>query len=360
MRAGLAIAVCAALACRAREAPRAAAPLSAVAPAAIPAESKVAHSAAGPELVVIARGALGVRVELRLWTDARRAARLAELAFAEIERVEQALSSWRADSELVALNAQSGAGWVATSARLDEALALALEAWRETEGGFDPSIAPVLRAYGFYDQQPRAPSADELARARARVGAQWLEREPGRVRRLRAGLELDLGGMSKGYAADRVLALLRAQGLDCALVLAGESSIAALGAGPDGAGWPVRVGPELPDDEPQTWWLCDEALSSAGRMTLVTGPREDERSHIVDPMSALPSAAGVERATVRSPTGVAGDLVDTALIALGPERACAWLARRCAQDSRWSGRLWIAGEARARSFGAAPRRRVPQ
>ena len=179
--------------------------------------------------------AMATRFELVLaGEDEVRMRAAGEEALAEIARVEAQLSFYRSDSEIVGLNARAGTGAVRVDPRLFALLRRCAELSRATEGAFDVTVGPLMRAWRFVKAKGQVPTEEELAEARAETGMHLLEfdEESFAVGFARPGAELDLGGYGKGYAVDRAMDLLREAGVSRALLNGGGSSVAALGAGP--------------------------------------------------------------------------------------------------------------------------------
>jgi thiamine biosynthesis lipoprotein len=139
------------------------------------------------------------------------------------------------------------------------------------------------------------------------------------------GVELDLGGIAKGYAVDRVVGLLKARQIAAALISSGGSTIYGLGAPPGRNGWDVTI--QDPIDARKTAhtvMLKDRALSVAGRSEKWFESGGVRYSHIKDPRSGWP-VQGVLGVAVLTSTGTAGDALDDALFVMGPERSGAYL-----------------------------------
>ncbi len=155
-------------------------------------------------------------------------------ALDEFDRIDRLMSHYRRDSPLSRLNREAAIGPVAVEPELLAFLAECLRWSRESDGAFDVTVGPLMKAWGFFRDEGRVPGQDELARALAVVGYRHVELDPaaGTVRFDRPGVELDLGGIGKGYAVDRVVSLLRQQGIASALVNLGGSSVYGLGAPP--------------------------------------------------------------------------------------------------------------------------------
>jgi thiamine biosynthesis lipoprotein len=135
----------------------------------------------------------------------------------------------------------------------------------------------------------------------------------------RAGVVLDLGGLAKGYAVDRAVALLREWSISAALVHAGQSTAYALGKSPEGEDWLVDLRcPDRPTETLGRLPLCDAALSGSGQQ--LHGP------HIVDPRTGQP--AGALAAWAVAPTGALADGLSTAFMLMSPEELEGFCGRR--------------------------------
>ena len=169
----------------------------------------------------------------------------------------------------------------------------------------------------------------DLANLRERVGFRHVVLDEGKhtIRFDVEGVELDLGGIAKGYAVDRVVAILRAQRVDAALVSAGGSTIYALGAPPGQNGWKVSI--QDPTDASKVareLTLKDRALSVAGSSEKSFEAGGVRYSHIMDPRTGRP-VQGVLSVAVMTETGTEGDALDDALFVLGPSKSEAYLPR---------------------------------
>src|SRR5713226_8673502 len=196
------------------------------------------------QLFYESRPAMGNSFDVYLYApDRERASELFEAAFDEIERVEAALSNYRSSSELARINASAADAPVVTDPEVFAVLERALAYSRQSDGAFDVTVGKLMKAWGFFRGAGHYPSSEELARAREQTGWQRikLDQRTRSVLLLTRGIELDLGGIGKGYALDCVARVLRDAGVTAALISSGSSSIYAIGAPPGKAGWPVRV-----------------------------------------------------------------------------------------------------------------------
>jgi FAD:protein FMN transferase len=245
-------------------------------------------------------------------------ARHVEAAFDEARKIDGWLSNYRDDSELSRLNRSAADARVPVSEELFELLLNAAEYSRASEGAFDMTVGPLVRAWGFYDGDGRLPDAAELAHARENTGYLLVELDAARktVHFARPGMELDPGGIGKGYAVDRMVEILRRAGVGSALVNAGHSSLYALGAPPDSpGGWQVEITSSDGGSGAEVL-LKDQSLSTSGSQEKFFEVRGHIYSHILDPRSGRP-AEGVLAVSVIALTTLQSELSSTAFFVNG-------------------------------------------
>lgn len=253
--------------------------------------------------------------------DAAALRAVASEALDEVDRIDRLMSHYRPDSPLSRVNQRAASGPVSVERELFDFVAECLRYGHDSEGAFDVTVGPLMKAWGLFDGDGRVPAERELAEALAVVGARHvvLDREAGTIRFDRPGVSLDLGGIAKGYAVDRVVDLLRRRLVAAALINAGGSSIYALGSPPDGPAWDVRIqDPVRRERVALTVSLRDRALSVAGARG--RGFEEDGvfYGHIMDPRRGCP-ARGVLSVAVSSDTATEGDALADALFVQGLE-----------------------------------------
>lgn len=258
---------------------------------------------------------------------ARRAAVAAALD--EVDRLDRLMSHYRPDSPLSRLNREAARGPVAVDPELLGVLAESFRWSRESAGAFDVTVGPLMKAWGFFGDEMRVPSGEQLDRALDLVGHRHviLDREAGTVRFDRPGVEIDLGGIGKGYALDRVVAVLRERGIASALVNLGGSSVYGLGPPPGEAAWHVGIqDPVDPSRTARIISLRDRALSVSGGYGRSFEQDGVSYGHVLDPRTGRP-VTGVLAVAVLSDTGTDGDALDNVLFVLGPEAGRVHLAR---------------------------------
>jgi thiamine biosynthesis lipoprotein len=259
--------------------------------------------------------AMGTLFEVTLeGAERARLEALRDAIFAEVARLESQLSTWSADSDVSRLNRAAGTAQAVDPA-VAELLALSRRYSAATRGSFDVTVGPLVALWTHAAELGAPPSQAEIAAARARVGAQRLRVGPGTRAELPAGMALDLGGVAKGFALDRVLPLVRDAGVD-ALLSFGQSSTLAVGA-PRGSpdGWRLLArAPAGGFDGVIT--LRDRALSvsgSLGQFREIAGRRY---GHVIDPRSGLPLERDRE-ALVVAPDATLAEALSKALLVLG-------------------------------------------
>jgi thiamine biosynthesis lipoprotein len=248
------------------------------------------------------------------------------------------------DSLISAINASDGQ-WVAIDPETEQILALCGWYHWSTDGAYDPTLGPLLALWRQAARDGRPPAETAVQTARRQVGWEWVERRPGSVRLARPGMRLDLGGIGKEYAVDRVHDLARAHGILHALVNLGRD-VRAAGSPPEGGPW--RIGLERPDGSGRCWngvAVDNAALCCSGsyaRGAVLDGVRH---SHILDPRTGCPAANGVEAAWVLAGSAVEAGMLATAINVLGAQKGLQLVARAPgAEACAWSeGHLNLTG-----------------
>src|SRR5215510_13600601 len=253
-------------------------------------------------------------------------ARLREAAAAaldEVDRIDRLMSNYKKDSELSRVNREAAKAPVKVDPELFDFIAECLRYGRESEGAFDVTVGPLMKAWGFFRGEGRMPGEAELAHARNNVGYQHviLNQKDGTIFFDKAGVELDLGGIAKGYAVDRAVAVLKQHGVTSALVSSGGSTIYALGAPPGKPAWEVEVQDPVERKKiATTVRLKDQSLSVSGSYEKFFELNGVRYSHIMDPRTGRP-VQGVLSVAVITNDGTSGDALDNVFYALGVERS---------------------------------------
>ena len=240
-----------------------------------------------------------------------------------VEEVERWADRYDPAAEVSRLNGRAGGGPVAVSPELAALLALSLEVARASGGAFDPTVEPLLAAYDFGGEHQRVPGEEELRELLARVDYRRV-RLAGDSVEMPEGFAVDLGGVAKGYAADRALEAMRRAGARAGLVNIG-GDIAVFGE-KGGGPWTIGIQhPRAPGGLFAVLELDGGAVATSGdyeRFFIAEGVRYH---HLLDPKTGRP-ARGLVSATVTAPNCTLADAYATAVFVLGPEEGPALLA----------------------------------
>jgi len=228
----------------------------------------------------------------------------AAAAFAEAHRLDRLLSNYLAESEWSAMNREAGSRPVRVTPELFALLSDCLEYSRMSEGAFDITVGPLMKVWGFYKGEGGLPQSKDVKDTLNRVGYRHVQLDPGprTVRFARPGMDLDPGGIGKGYAVDRMVEVLEQAGVRIALVSASGSSIYGLGAPPDEPqGWPISIrNPRDPSAVATHVVLKNMSLSTSGSYEKFFWAEGRTYSHIVDPRTGYP-AQGTSAVSVLAP-----------------------------------------------------------
>lgn len=262
-----------------------------------------------------------------------------------VARVDAQMSPWKPDSDLMRLNRAEPGQWVALPEAMLEVLARALEIGALSGGAYDAAVGDLVNAWGF-GATADAPDPAAIRRAAAghRPAHLWLDVDPAQGRaRKRAPLCLDLCGIAKGYAVDRMAQVMDRHGIDHALVsLDGE--LRACGTRDDGRPWAVAL--ESPQEGCRAAHgvieLADLSVATSGDYRRWVRVGDERLAHTMDGRRAAPVRNPVASVTVLATGCMDADAWATALLVAGPDEGPV-LARRLGLDAlfllRREGRL---------------------
>ncbi|MBI3779800.1 MAG: FAD:protein FMN transferase [candidate division NC10 bacterium] len=252
--------------------------------------------------------------------------RLLRRCFQEARRLEEVFSTHDDGSDLSRLNRHAGLGPFETSGELWSALEICLRLGRGTEEALDITIGPLMDLWRAAEERSALPSPASVAEALSRRGISKVHLLPdGRGELRQAGMRLDLGGIGKGFAVDRLRELLIQEGIERAFINFGRSSLAAVGSPPERKAWPVLL--QGDDGEPlSVVHLRDQALSVSGSFGQSYKIGETRYGHLIDPRDGFPvrlPSLGVAVAR----TATEAEALTKALVVFGPEQGFAVLSR---------------------------------
>ncbi len=263
-------------------------------------------------------------------SDAKQLPLITSAALDEVDRIDHLMSNYKANSPLSQLNRNATKGLVLVEPELFDFIQLCLKYSEESNGAFDITVGPLMKAWGFFEGEGRVPWFFELWNARRKVGYRHLRLNPTRrtIHFDRPGMELDLGGIAKGYAVDRVVELLKENKVERAFVSAGGSTLYGLGTPPNQEGWEVKIRDPLHPNDPhknaETVLLRNRVLSVSGNYERFFRVRGKTYSHIMDPRTGRPVENMLSVAVVTD-KGVEGDALDNVFYVLGMEKSKAYL-----------------------------------
>jgi thiamine biosynthesis lipoprotein len=277
---------------------------------------------AGAEWVRVDDAIMGTQVRVELWhEDPDKGRSAAEAVLEELRRIDRGMSPYREDSELSRVNREAAVQAVIISRELYDLLVRSLAFSELTGGAFDITFASAGYLYDYRDR--RRPDSASLEAVLPAIDYRHVLLDPqaGTVRFSREGVRIDLGGIAKGHAVDRGIALLRARGIDHAMVSAGGDTRVI------GQRWgrPWQVGirhPRDPEGLVAMLPLEDSAVSTSGdyeRYFVEDGIRYH---HILDPDTGR-SADAVRSVTILGADATTTDALSTSVFVLGPERGMA-------------------------------------
>lgn len=286
------------------------------------------YGAPALQLFTTTHPAMGTDFTLYLYSsNASEASAVSDEVFDEVDRLEQLLSNYRESSELSRINRNASTAPVTTDPEMFDFLSSAQHWSRASDGAFDITVGRLMKAWGFYRHSGRIPPPGELTRLRSQTGWQKVElRAAGRtVRFTSPGVELDPGGIGKGFAVDAAVRILRADHVFAALLSAGESTIYALGAPPQSDGWRIVIPGPLPSTtQLSTITLRDISLSSADCTKKNFTVQGHRYCHIMDPQTMRPIEGRIQ-VTVLHPSATASDALSNVIFVETPERSLATL-----------------------------------
>jgi thiamine biosynthesis lipoprotein len=292
------------------------------------------------EAIIRHLAAMGTALSLTVSAPTRDAAlRASEAGVREIERIEALLSTWREDTPLARLDAAAPGVATPVSPELFALLKRVFE-WEEaTRGAFDPTVLPLVRAWGLRSGG-RIPPAAELTRARAATGRDLFKFEESsfRVTRRDAAAGIDEGAWGKGWALDKAAAAMREAGASSFVLDLGGQVLA------EGEGAAVAFA--HPRDRAHmvaTLHLKDASASTSGNSERGVAVNGRRIGHLLDPRTGEP-ARDFGSVTVVAKDGLTADVLSTAFFVLGPEQGLALSERLRAEGVAHETLFFFEGE----------------
>lgn len=282
----------------------------------------IAGCNSGKKQTTITRFLMDTKVDLTFYGISEKKAKLvAEEVFAEMERLENLLSRHIPTSDISRVNRAAGREWVVVEPETIFLVQKALEIAEKSGGAFDPTVGALLRLWGFGTADPRVPSSIELEQALKLVDYRKIkiDKEKNMVFLPEEGMELDLGGIAKGFIVDRGQQVLERFSLDASLINAG-GDISISGDRPSGGKWRIAI---QDPGNPQEWiailHIWGGCVATSGDYQRYFEENGVLYHHILDPGTGFP-AAGLSSVTVVAPSTALADALSTAVFVMGREK----------------------------------------
>ena len=244
--------------------------------------------------------------------DEKYASQAANAAFAELERLESELSRFSENSDIARINHLPAEQILRLSLDSFECLKISHQMYHETNKAFDVTIGPLFNTWREKDGSTKTPSQEEIEQAKKNVGMNLLELDENlhAIWLSVSPIQIDLGGVGKGYAVDKMAEMLREWSIDTALISGGFSSVLAMDAPPDTKGWPLSL--SNPSNRKQIItkaYLENRAIASSG---------VKKGGHIISPRTGRP-VEGKVASWSSAPTAAVADALSTAFMIMDLE-----------------------------------------
>lgn len=284
----------------------------------------------GPKLVQRTHTAMGTQnLFVAYEADEARVEAAFREAFEEIDRLERLLTVWRPESDVSRINVAAGKGAVPVAPETFEVIEKAVELSRLTDGKFDITFGALSGLWRFdHDKDNVLPNMEEVRKRLPLIDWTRIRLDPKArtVQLERPGMSMHLGGIGKGYAVDRVVALLRKRGLSNFMVQSGGDLYVAGRRGDR----PWRVGVRDPRAPEGTYFasieLTDATFSTSGDYERFFIQGERRYHHIIDPDLGEPATA-CRSVTIMTPDATTAEGLSKGVFILGPERGLALIEK---------------------------------
>lgn len=248
----------------------------------------------------------------------------------EIRRLEHLFSVTMEGSEIFELNRKAGEKAVAVSGDTMELLSLGKAIGEETGGCFNIAISPIVKAWGFTEEEKHVPPQEEIDRLLPLADTEdiLLDAENGTAFLQKKGMAVDLGGIAKGYAADKAAELLRAEGVASGFFSLG-GNLVGIGRKPDGTAWKAAVANPLDaEDYVGMVEFSDCAVVTSGGYQRYFEENGKRYHHIIDPATGFPAENGLLAVVIVCENAARADAFSTALFVMGLDDAAAFWRER--------------------------------
>ena len=279
-------------------------------------------------LTEVSRKAMATDFAILLPPQSLEAVELAVTTLERLDEIEQKLTIYNQESEVSKINQMAGERPVPASKSTFQLIERALRWSHRTQGAFDITAGPLVKAWGFTERSGRKPTSEEVESALAKVGYQHLQldRDPQTIRFALPEMSINLGGIGKGDALDQIANELHRGGLQDFLLHGGNSSVLAAGdqTANSGLGWAVGIAhPTKPKRRLAGVWLRDQAIATSGSGKQFFHHRGKRYGHVIDPRTGFP-AGDLASLTVITDSAADADACATGMFVAGKNEIEGW------------------------------------
>jgi FAD:protein FMN transferase len=306
-------------------------------------------SATGDQLVYRKKYAMGTVFEIVAYGPSpERTARAIEQAFTEIIRLDHVMSDYIPSSDLSRINRTAHYRAEPVPADLYKVIQQSLLYSRLSAGEFDITVGPLAHIWKAEIRDGTVPTEAEDEKLRRCVGWRKISlAPPDRVEFRSPCMAIDLGAIGKGYAVDRAAAVLRSDGIECAVISAGTSTLYAMGSPPGASGWTVHLRDPSGKLSPEVH-LSGNSVSTS-EQPLNPEPGKAPFGDIIDPAQGVPVKTSYSVSVVAG-SATASDALSTTLLLMGPTRGKA-LVKKLPEVAA----VWISRDGKCEMFSTGPR-----
>jgi thiamine biosynthesis lipoprotein len=275
------------------------------------------------------------------------AAETIDKGFAEIVRLDAVMSNYKPESDLSRLNRNGHFHAEQVPEDLYRVIEESLKYSRISGGKFDITVGPLVDLWKAALRGERTPTEEEQEKLRTCVGYEKVELiPPDRVELHSPCMRIDLGSIGKGYAVDRAVEVLRANGIQNALVDAGQSTIYGMGAPPGQRAWEVHLRDPSNGVDPVV--MLKENSVSTSEQTSPSVLGNGAAGHIIDPATGKPLETKYALSIVAK-TGTASDALSTTLLLMGPEKG-----RPIVEKIADAAAIWVSADGETKTVSTGP------
>lgn len=236
----------------------------------------------------------------------------------KVKELDKKLNAEDKESEIYSLNKNGNAALSEDAACV---LDSALQYWKATEGAFNPAMRPLMSLWGFTSGNYNVPLKAEINQKLALAKPEKISVNGNKAELKLDGLEVDLGGIAKGYTSSQIMKIFKESGVKSGIANLG-GNVQTLGLKPDGSEWNVAI--EHPDSEESYLGVLkthDRAVITSGGYERNFEKDGKTYHHIIEPSTGYPAESGLTSVTIVAEDGTLADALSTSLFVMGAKKA---------------------------------------